>query len=49
MSERTVKHSTDVVELSFKAFGNDWEIAEYENDFRVGMGGHDLPHGGNYR
>jgi uncharacterized protein YndB with AHSA1/START domain len=56
VSERTVKHSTIVVERNFKASpsrvfaawadpnahgrwnvpGDDWEIAEYENDFRVG-------------
>jgi hypothetical protein len=50
MSERTVKHSTNVVERSFKAApGNDWEIAKYENDFRVGKDGHDLSFRGNYR
>jgi hypothetical protein len=50
MTERTVKHSTNVVDRSFKAApGNDWETAKYENDFRVGMRGHDLPLRGNYR
>jgi len=69
MSERTVKHSTDVVERSSKAAparvfasrddpdargrwkvpGNDWEIAKYENDFRVGRHGHDLLLRGNDR
>jgi uncharacterized protein YndB with AHSA1/START domain len=56
VSERTVKHATNVVERKFKSSparvfaawadpdaygrwnfpGDDWEMTEYENDFRVG-------------